>query len=55
MSVCDAIIVSTISRMFRAVAAVRYFYTLVGDLEHVCVASESCQIFPRDKNPDYKM
>jgi len=26
-----------------------------GDHEHVCDASESFRIFPRDKNPDHEM
>jgi len=28
---------------------------LVGDREHICVASKGCLIFPRDKNLDYQM
>jgi len=57
MPVCDAIIISTISRMLHAVAAVVIIilYALVGDFEHACVAVESCRIFPRDKNPECEM
>ena len=55
MPVCDTI-VSTISRMLHAVAAVvMIILSLVGDRKNACVASESCRIFPRDKNPDYEV
>jgi len=51
MLVCDAIIVSTISRMLHAVAAVVIIILkFVVDREHACVASESCRIFPRGQS-----
>ena len=55
--VCDAIIVSTISRMLRADATVVIIILKVRwwSWARACVASECCRIFPRDKNPDYEM
>ena len=53
---CETIITCTISQMLHAVVAiVMIILSLDADCEHACVSSESCWIFTREKNPDYKM
>ena len=68
MPMCVVIIVSIVECCAQLWLLLSEIFTHIGDCENVCVASESCQIFPRDqsvhlrkeqhrnaKNPDYEM